>query len=38
MFTTFHNQRFFLLVKKVEKRKPVAIFILKYLEGDIGDG
>lgn len=38
MFIMFHNQRFFFLVKKVEKRKPVAIFILKYLEGDSGDG
>lgn len=38
MFTMFHNQRFFLLIKKVEKMKHVAIFILKYLEGDSGDG
>lgn len=34
MFTTFHNQVFFLLVRKVEKRKSAAISVFKYLEGD----
>lgn len=38
MFTTFHNQIFFLLVRKDEKRKSVAISIFKYLEGDSDDG
>lgn len=38
MFTTFHNQIFFLLVRKDEKGMSVAISIFKYLEGDSDDG
>lgn len=34
MFTTFYNQIYFLLVRKDEKRKSVAISSFKYLEGD----
>lgn len=34
MFTIFHNQIFFLLVRKGEKGKSVSISIFKYLEGD----
>lgn len=38
MFTTLHNQIFFLLVRKDETEKFVALSILKYLEGDRDDG
>ena len=38
MFTTFHNQVFFLLVRKDEKGKFVVLSIFKYLEGDRDDG
>lgn len=34
MFTIFHNQIFFLLVRKDEKRRSVSISVFKYLEGD----
>lgn len=37
MFITFHNKIFFLLVRKDEKGKSVAISIFKYLEGDSDD-
>lgn len=37
MFTTFHNQILFLLVRKDEKRKSVAISTFKHLEGDSDD-
>lgn len=38
MFTTFHNQIFFMLARKDEKGKSVTISIFKYLEGDSDDG
>lgn len=38
MFTTLHNQIFFLLVRKNEKGNFVALSIFKYLEGDRDDG
>lgn len=38
MFTTFHNQILFLLLRKDEKGKFVTLSIFKYLEGDRDDG
>lgn len=37
MFTTFYNQIFFLLVRKDERGKTVAISMFKYLEGNSDD-